>query len=61
MLALRSLVFSMLFYAWFVVSSVLATIISLVLPRRLPGSPGFVPYLAQHVRESAGVVRSARA
>ena len=41
MLALRSLVFSMLFYAWFVVSSVLATIISLVLPRRLPGFARF--------------------
>jgi 1-acyl-sn-glycerol-3-phosphate acyltransferase len=41
MLALRSLVFSILFYAWFVVSSVLATLISLILPKRLPGFTRF--------------------
>jgi 1-acyl-sn-glycerol-3-phosphate acyltransferase len=35
MLALRSLLFSVLFYAWFAVSSVIATLISLILPRRL--------------------------
>jgi 1-acyl-sn-glycerol-3-phosphate acyltransferase len=41
MLALRSLVFSILFYAWFAVSAVLATLISLVLPKRLPGFARF--------------------
>ena len=41
MLALRSLVFSILFYAWFAVSSVLATLISLIFPRRLPGFARF--------------------
>src|ERR1700689_148538 len=35
MLALRSIVFSVLFYAWFAVSAVLATLVSLVLPRHL--------------------------
>jgi 1-acyl-sn-glycerol-3-phosphate acyltransferase len=41
MLALRSLAFSILFYAWFVVSAVLATLISLILPGRLPGFARF--------------------
>jgi 1-acyl-sn-glycerol-3-phosphate acyltransferase len=41
MLALRSLVFSILFYAWFAVSAVLATLISLILPKRLPAFARF--------------------
>jgi 1-acyl-sn-glycerol-3-phosphate acyltransferase len=41
MLALRSLVFSALFYAWFAVSAVLATLVSLVLPKRLPAFARF--------------------
>ena len=41
MLVLRSLIFSILFYAWFALSAVLATLISLVWPRRLPGFARF--------------------
>ena len=41
MLALRSLVFSILFYAWFASSAVLAAIISLVFPKRLAGFTRF--------------------
>jgi 1-acyl-sn-glycerol-3-phosphate acyltransferase len=41
MLALRSVVFSILFYAWFAVSAVLATLISLILPKRLPAFARF--------------------
>jgi 1-acyl-sn-glycerol-3-phosphate acyltransferase len=41
MLALRSLAFSILFYAWFAISAVLATLISLTLPKRLPGFARF--------------------
>jgi 1-acyl-sn-glycerol-3-phosphate acyltransferase len=41
MLALRSLVFSILFYAWFAVSAVLAALISLVFPKRLAGFARF--------------------
>ena len=36
MLALRSLVFALVFYTWFAVSAVIATLVSIVLPRRLP-------------------------
>jgi 1-acyl-sn-glycerol-3-phosphate acyltransferase len=41
MLALRSLVFSILFYAWFAVSAVLATLVSLIWPKRLPAFARF--------------------
>jgi 1-acyl-sn-glycerol-3-phosphate acyltransferase len=41
MLALRSLLFSILFYAWFAFSAVLATLISLVWPKALPGFTRF--------------------
>lgn len=41
MLALRSLLFSILFYAWFACSAVLATLVSLTLPARLPAFARF--------------------
>ena len=41
MLLLRSAIFSILFYAWFASSAVLATLISLLWPKRLPGFARF--------------------
>jgi 1-acyl-sn-glycerol-3-phosphate acyltransferase len=41
MLVLRSLIFSILFYAWFAFSAVLAALISVLWPRRLPGFTRF--------------------
>lgn len=41
MLALRSLVFSILFYGWFAASAVFAALVSVAAPRRLPAFAAF--------------------